>query len=140
MRIYINAKQIKKRGAAVASVPYELNSIPHTLRELITMLVLDGVRDYHHRIENKEQVPVLSAEEMESMAQIGKIGFGIPFGSAPADAGEAVEAALQGYTDGLIRIFLNEEETGGLDEPLTLREGDELTILRLVMLTGGFFR
>ena len=59
-------------------------------------------------------------------------------GCIPAE--EAVETAIQGYIDGLLRIFLNDEEVGGLDEPLCIHDGDELTILRLVMLTGGFFR
>lgn len=140
MKLYINAKQIKKRGAAVAAVPMEFPSAPQTLQELITALVHDGVRAYHNRLAGKDQFPLLSDDAMEAMAQVGKIGFGIPFGTAQADSGDAVEAALQGYKDGLYRVFLNDREIESLDEQLHLQEEDELTILRLVMLTGGFFR
>lgn len=73
------------------------------------------------------------------MSQIGKIGFGIPYGNREADPEEAVETAIQGYEDGLFRFFVGDREVESLDAPLTLQEEDTITILRLVMLTGGFF-
>ena len=139
MRIFINAKQIRKRSADVAALPYEMEPIPQTLRELIAMLVTDGVRAYHTRIRQNGATNVLSPEQMEDMAQIGKIGFGIPFGSRQADPDQAVQAAIQAFTDGLVRIFVNDRELESLDGPMELRDGDEVTILRLVMLTGGLF-
>ena len=73
------------------------------------------------------------------MSQIGRIGFGIPFGSREADTEEALETALQGFRDGLYRVFVGDREIESLDEPLGLSEGDTVTMIRLVMLTGGFF-
>lgn len=63
------------------------------------------------------------------------MGFGIPFGS---DFQDAFETALQGFEDGLYQLFIGEQEMESLDTPLLLQEEDTITIIRLVMLTGGF--
>ena len=73
------------------------------------------------------------------MSRVGKIGFGIPFGSREADLTEALETACQGFADGLYRVFIGDREIEDLDAPLHLQEGDSVTIIRLVMLTGGYF-
>ena len=52
---------------------------------------------------------------------------------------EAVETALEGFSDGLFRFFLNGSEITELNAPLDLKDNDEITIIRLTMLTGGFF-
>lgn len=138
MRIEINAKQIQKKRQHVASYGYELQRMPADLRELISMLVQDSVREYNSRINSKESGQPLSADDLDSMSRIGKIGFGIPYGSREADPQEAVETAIQGFEDGLFRFFLADREIESLDVPLELKEGDTITIIRLVMLTGGF--
>lgn len=139
MKVYISVKQIKKRASQVAFCPYELKTVPNTLRQLISILISDGVDRYNHRISEKEGITVHSKDEIEDMSQVGKIGFGIPFGSNPADFQEAVETAMQGFEDGLYRIFIGEHEMCSLDAPLDLQEEDTITIIRLVMLTGGYF-
>lgn len=76
---------------------------------------------------------------MDDMAVTGKIAFGIPFGTREADPKEAMETAIAGFQDGLYRIFINDTEAEQLDTFLELKEHDTITIIRLVMLTGGFF-
>lgn len=139
MRIYISAKQIRKRGHRVETYPYEVRSVPRTLRELIALLVTDGVERYNHRLRSKSDVPVLHSDEIDAMGLIGKIGFGLPFGTKEADLQEALDAALQGFEDGLYRFFVGEREVESLDADPCLREGDTITIIRLVMLTGSYF-
>ena len=139
MKVYISAKQIKKRGNQVVACPYELRMVPGTLRQLITELVSDGVERYNRRLLVKEDTAVLTKDDIDSMSQVGKIGFGIPFGSRQADLQEAMETAFQGFEDGLYRLFVGEQEIRSLDAPLHLQEEETITIIRLVMLTGGYF-
>lgn len=139
MKIHITAKQIRKRGNQVAACPHELKEVPATLRELIVMLVSDCVESYHQRLREKVDSRVLTEEKIEAGSQVGKIGFGIPFGSREANLQDALETAIRGFEDGLYRIFIGEREIEALDEPLHLREEDTVTIIRLVMLTGGYF-
>ena len=138
LKIYISAKQIKKRGHLVAACPYELECVPQNLRQLISMLVAGGVNAYNLRLKSRDTY-VLTDEEIDDMSRVGKIGFGIPFGSREADLDDALETAIQDFEDGLYRVFLGEREIESLDETLNLQEGDTITMIRLVMLTGGFF-
>ncbi len=139
MTVHIHLKQIKKRGGHIAQCPLELNPVPETLRQLIRILVSQGVQAYNNRLSGKDTASVLTEESMADMEQIGKIGFGIPYGSREAVLEEAIEGTLQGYEDGLFRIFIGDREPESLDAPLNLQEQDTITIIRLVMLTGGYF-
>ena len=139
MIIQIQLKQIKKRGDHITACPYELDPVPENLRQLITGLVADGVKSYNARLAQKDSTVLLSKEDMEAMETIGKIGFGIPYGNREADLDEAAAAAIQGFEDGLFRIFIGDREAEKLDAPLNLQENDTITIIRLVMLTGGYF-
>lgn len=139
MTVFISAKQIKKRGDQVAAVPYILREAPATLRQLIAMLVTDGVDRYNRRLLKKEDPALVTDEQLADMSKVGKIAFGIPFGGKAAELEPALETAFQGFEDGLYRVFLGEAEMESLDAPLGLHEGDTITIIRLVMLTGGWF-
>ena len=139
MKVYISAKQIKKKGNQIASCSYDLKDIPNTLRQLISLLVTDGVEAYNQRLQSKGNTHPLTKDDIDSMSQVGKIGFGIPFGSREASLSDALETAVQGFEDGLYRLFVGEQEMESLDAPLSLQEEDTITIIRLVMLTGGYF-
>jgi hypothetical protein len=139
MKVYIQVKKLGKRMQTVGSIPYELETCPATLRELIVCMVKQGVDGYNAQLRSGEQNKVLSETEIHDMSQVGKIAFGIPFGQKEADPAKAVDAALLAFTDGLYRFFVNEQEITELDAPLHLCEGDTIAIIRLVMLTGGLF-
>lgn len=139
MKVYISAKQIKKRGSQVSTIPYELRTAPDTLRQLISILVSDSVESYNQRLLAKEETTILAKDDIDAMSQVGKIGFGIPFGSREANLQDAQETAIQGFEDGLYRVFIEEREIESLDAAMELQEEDTITIIRLVMLTGGFF-
>lgn len=139
MKVYISAKQIKKRGNQVFAMPYELRTVPETLRQLISMLVSDSVEIYNQRLLAKEENTILAKDEIDAMSQVGKIGFGIPFGIREANLQDAQETAIQGFEDGLYRVFIGEREIESLDAAMELQEEDTISIIRLVMLTGGFF-
>ena len=139
MKVYISAKQIKKRGNQVTVYPYELRTVPNSLRQLITILVSDSVEGYNRRLQEEDGNRILTKDDIDDLSQVGKIGFGIPFGSRNADLQDALETAIQGFEDGLYRFFVGEQEIESLDAPLHLQEKDSITIIRLVMLTGGYF-
>lgn len=139
MRVNVQVKELGKRIQTVRSIPCELGACPATLRELIICMVDREVAGYNDRLRNGEQDKLLSEAEIEDMHHIGKIAFGISFGQKEADLPKAVNAALLAFADGLCRFFINEREITGLDAPLHLCEGDTITIIRLTMLTGGFF-
>ena len=138
MRINVQMKQITRRRQQVVPVPYDLPGKPGTGRELITMLVWEEVHRYRLRRQD-ENGQLNSTEEMEDMAFVGKIAFGISLSSGEADEEKAVATALQGFEDGLFRMFIEDTEVETLDSPIAIEEGSTLTLIRLTMLTGGYF-
>ena len=51
------------------------------------------------------------------------------------DADEAVKNALLCFGDGLFRMFVNDAELAP-EDPLCIKDGDEVTFIRLTMLSG----
>lgn len=139
MKVYIQVKKLGKRIQTVGSIPYELETCPATLRELIACMVNQGVEGYNERLRSGAQNKALSEAEIQDMSQVGKVAFGIPFGEREANPQKAVDAALLAFTDGLYRFYINELEITELDTPVHLCEDDTIAIIRLVMLTGGLF-
>lgn len=139
MTLYIQVKKLGKRMQAVGSVPYEPEVCPATLEALICHMVSDGVAAYNRRLQENPLPNALSESRIEDLSQVGKIGFGIPFGQKAADRQAAIDTALLAFRDGLYRFFINDREVTRLDAPLHLQDGDTVTIIRLTMLTGGLF-
>lgn len=139
MTILVYVKKIGKKLQALKPCAFEIPGKPDSLKELIRSLVEYNVSVYNHRLNHHDPSSLPSAQETEDMAQAGKIGFGILYGIRESDPAEAVETALEGFSDGLFRFFLNGSEITELNAPLDLKDNDEITIIRLTMLTGGFF-
>lgn len=136
MIIHVNTYSIGNKRTDIRPFPMDLKGAPKTLRDLLVQCVEACVEHQHQRI-NHPQKRVFSQEELDNMARVGRIAFGIDWNGTPADPAKAVETALQAYKDGLFRVFQNDGEISGLDTPLSITEGDTLTFIRLTMLSGG---
>lgn len=134
MHLYINMKQLGKRKNTIDKVVFSYEKAPEDLRELIGETVKICVADYIDRMDKGEAV--LSEEQIEDMSQIGKIAFGIVYGEKKPDVQKAIETAVQGFEDGLFRVFLGDRELEKLDEKVEFAEGNEITFIRLTMLAG----
>lgn len=134
MTLYMNIKQLGKRKDTVHKVPFEYENIPCTLRALITETVKICVAQYISRMDRGDAV--LTDEQIDDMSQIGKIAFGIVYGEKKPDIYEAMNTAIQGFEDGLFRVFRGMDELTELDREEQFNEGDEITFIRLTMLAG----
>lgn len=137
MILKINLKQIGERKQKIAPIDFTYDPIPKTVRELIIQTVTSCVNSYNERVRAGEaNVRPLMREEINDMANIGKIAFGINYSGREQDVDKAVENALQAFEDGIYRIFLNDKELEKLEAPMNARENDSLTFIRLTMLAG----
>lgn len=123
-----------KRKNTVHKVPFEYDTAPSTLRELITETVKICVAQYISRMDRGDAV--LTDEQIDDMGRIGKIAFGIVYGEKKPDVDEAAKTAIQGFEDGLFRVFRGMDELTELDREEKFNEGDEITFIRLTMLAG----
>lgn len=129
-------KKLGSRRNSITQVPYELEPVPTTVRELIVQMVSICVSDYNGRMESRELLKNLSQAEMEDKAAAGKISFGVNYGEKKAEEEQAIANALQCFEDGIFRIFCGTEQLQKLEDTITLTEKSELTFVRLTMLAG----
>ena len=134
MEILVNMKQLGARRDKIKAVPFVLAGEPATVRELITAAVQTCTEAFLQRGAAGEQP--LTEEQMRQMEEIGKIAFGVHWGNEEIDPEKAKADALQAYEDGLVRIFIGEEQLGAPDDSISLHEHDTVTFLRLTFLAG----
>jgi hypothetical protein len=139
IQLSITLKSIGKRKATLTRLPIELSHTPQTLRELIEALVAWNVQGLLERQQEQALFPYLNEEEVQERAEIGKVGFGAIYNESTPDLSKAIDTAILAFTDGLFRVFINDEEMNSLDEPLVLKDHDAITLIRLTMLAGSFW-
>jgi hypothetical protein len=107
-----------------------------TLRGLITQIVLEEVRAFQERQEQKSMIQALTQADIERGLMKGKVDSG-GREAQKVEPQQAVATALQAFEDGLYYVFIDEAQQLGLDSEVTLRPESRVTFLRLVALAGG---
>ncbi|MCM3174996.1 hypothetical protein [Paenibacillus sp. MER 99-2] len=136
MNVWVTVKSLGKRKPALAKQATELPETTGTLRQLISNMVTLQIQALEDKKSQVEWLAYLMPEEIESQGAAGKVGFGAVNHEGVPELQQAIETAVLAHEDGLYKVFVNEEEVHQLDEPLTLREGDELVFIRFTMLVG----
>ncbi|MED1954219.1 hypothetical protein [Brevibacillus centrosporus] len=139
MRLSVTVKSIGKRKNALSRIPVELQQSPQTLRELISALVEWNVRGLQERQQQLSLVPYLTEGEVQERAENGKVGFGAIYNDAAPDVAKAIDTAILAFEDGLYRVFICEQEAEALDAPLSLKEDDDVVLIRFTMLAGSLW-
>ncbi|WP_026507944.1 hypothetical protein [Butyrivibrio sp. MC2013] len=136
MYISVNIKQLGKKKNKISGMPFYLENRPSTVEQLIKECVKTCVCEYNERFDKGGAAGPITKEQIEAMREAGKIAFGINYGENRANTDSAINTALEAYSDGIYRIFLGMKELGQISEAIDIKEGDEVTFIRLVMLSG----
>ncbi len=136
MTVFIMMKNPSNLHKQVKAIPLVLPTEPRTLHELIAACVEVCVSAYRERAQASSRPVPLSEEAFAGMEALGKFAFGVHYNDKEIDLPKAIETALQAVEDGLVRIFLENEELTDLNAPLRLTEGATFTFIRLTFLTG----
>ncbi|MCR5837569.1 MAG: hypothetical protein K6G88_13805 [Lachnospiraceae bacterium] len=151
MILNILQKQIGKNRKKIEPVQMTFEQPPTNLRELIEYTVTIMVESFNERVRKGTEdsnIRLMTDEEIDSMAELGRVAFGIVYNEKEQSVEKAVDTALMAYIDGMVRIFINGELTDvpgndgvvrleDLEEyKLNLKDGDEIAFIRLAMLAG----
>ena len=144
MVLNIQVKQMGKKGRHIKPLAMEYSKCPETAQQLIEETVRMMVADFIRRQQEAKEghIPeALSEDNMQTMAEVGKIAFGEIYNDKEPDEDKAVQTAWQAYADGMVRVFIGGEEAEYNENgtQLALKEGDEVTFVRLAMLAGRMF-
>jgi len=135
MKVYIVVKAVgKTRG--FDKIEVELEDIH---KDSVASLISFFVNREISRYESNE-FKILSQEDINQMVDSGKISFGFKYREHnKIDRDEAVDIALQAFDDELFVMFVNDEQIESQDDKLSIRDGDEISFVRLTMLSGRYF-
>ena len=138
MNIFIRVKAAGKRRDMLEKRPALVPENIDSAEALIAHLVRENVRVYNAQEIDAPYFPYLSQAQLDDGAYTGKLAFGDRKNEKARDEDEAARNALQCFHDCLYRVLVNETEAlpGG---SFSLREGDTITFIRLVMLAGRRF-
>ena len=144
MDLSIQVKQLGKKGRHIMPLLLHFNGCPQTVRELIEETVKIMVEAFNEKLKNVKEglLPEnLSEEQIKAMAEMGKVAFGDIWNDKEPDEEKAIATAWQAYVDGIVRVFVNgqEAEYAEADTEFRLKDGDEITFVRLAMLAGRMF-
>lgn len=136
MEVFVSLKSVGKRKKGIEKIAYILPDDITTLRDLIEAVVSRETAAYNDRGADNRLMDFLTEAKIEDKATAGKVDFGRLYSENRANPEKAVATALQGFTDGLFRVLVNEKEATELDAPLAIGAGNTLTFIRLTFLTG----
>ena len=148
MKIKVNIKSLGARRSGISAVDFEL---PAGIKEQCTVgEFLDAVTEicvsqYKKRQNESEILKVLTSTQIEEKSLLGKIAFGVNYGTKSPVLKKAQENSRQSYLDGIFALFIDGKEISGLKNSLPLEtqielhEGSEVTFIRLTMLAGAMW-
>ena len=135
MTVYIKVKALSKRKPLIGRVSFEILETITDSRSLIEYIARRNVEEYNSKVADMQLLPYLTSEDILDKEKIGKIGFGDRKNENRQNDDDAVKNALACFEDGIFRLFINDKEIGIGDE-ISLKNGDEITFIRLTMLAG----
>ena len=137
MKLKVEVKQLGARGKKVVPVPFEIEGNPATVGELIAATAKKCAEEYNERVRKGEtMISPLSEREINDMAGVGRITFGICNVDKEQDVDKAIDNALLAFQDGLFCLFINGIQMTEAGQETALKEDDVLTFIRLTMLAG----
>jgi hypothetical protein len=99
-------------------------------------MVAQQLKALQDKNNEAEWLAYLMPEDIQEQGEAGKVGFGAIYNEGVPDIEGAMDTAITAYEDGLFKVFLNDEELQGLDEPLIIQEDDNVVFIRFTMLAG----
>lgn len=139
MEVYVRVKALGKRKDILAPTPYTIPDGICSLRQLLIGFVRNEVENYNNKEVDAQLIPFLTQQELKDQAETGKVSFGRLYSDKKADPQKAAANALQCWEDGLVRVFMNEEELTDLDAPINVIDGTVFTFIRLTFLSGSMW-
>ena len=108
-----------------------------TLRDLLAALVRHELASYEQRRTASRTLRVLTPVDLARGVDTGSYGRESRAVAAPPPEAEAIERAVEAFTDGLFFVFVDDLQVEELDAPVLIRTESTLRLVRLVALAGG---
>jgi len=135
MTIYIKIKAISSRKPIIDRLTFIVNPQLTDSNALISHIVRQNVQEYNQQTVDAPLFPHLTNIQITDKESTGRITFNDRKNENQQDEDAAIENALTSFKDGIFRMFINDQEIKP-SQAIALNEGDEVTFIRLTMLSG----
>lgn len=131
MEILVQRKSLG-RSRKLEQMTYELPEKPHTLRELLTMLVQIEVSAYN---EGTPLLTFITEDQQQDLKATGYVKF-LPVAERPdVDNTQAIDTMLQAFEDGLFKVLQGSDVYSALEEEIQWST-EPWTFIKLTFLAG----
>ncbi len=139
LRILVTVKSTSRKRNYITGKEIIVSDNNRTMKDLLCDLACQLHDAYISKSIDADIVAALTEEELSDGQESGKVGFGRRYGEGVVSREKAIETMLLVFEDGLFRVFLNNEEVVDINEAINIKDGDNLILVRFVMLSGSCF-
>jgi hypothetical protein len=140
MQVQFSVKQLGKKRPFIDAKRIEIvgeYGVPCLLRELLERVVVQQVGEFNERRAEKSLFTFFQENEIAQEAETGKVRFGAIYNDTQANVAKAIETVLLAFQDGLIAVFIDDNQVEKLDSEVVLHENTVITLVRLTFLVGS---
>lgn len=137
--MFINIKSAGCRKNTIEKREVLFEKMPETAGSLLEEAVKACAGDFRKALSREEERPA-GEGDMKDMEAAGKISYGKLYNNALVDEKTAVENVRQAFLDGEIAVFLDGAALESLETKIALNDASEVTFIRLVLLSGAYWR
>lgn len=140
MKLIFNIKSLGKKRPYLNKETIEI-AIPSstTVKELLKAIVIQQVNAFNARKDERNLISFVDEEKISNEIASGRITFNEQYNAKKANSEEAIETVHQAFEDGLIAIFINDDQFENIDQSIELKESDSITLIKLTFLSGGIW-
>lgn len=139
MKIYFSVKRLGKKRPFIDRKTIEIEGSYHesyALQTILSQIVTQQVAEFNQRREEKSLFTFLQEDAIAEEASTGKVKFGAIYNEEKAQLDKAIETVLLAFEDGLIAVFVNDDQIEDLSQLISVDENTVFTFVRLTFLAG----
>lgn len=142
MKIHFSIKRLGKKRPFLQQKAIEIEGNyhqPYALQTILTQIVTQQVAEFNQQRAEKSLFSFLQEDAIAEEAENGKVTFGAIYNAEKAQLDQAIETVLLAFEDGLIAVFVNDDQIEDLSQVITVEEHTLFTLVRLTFLAGGMW-
>jgi hypothetical protein len=141
MLIKFSIKQLGKKRPFIDSQSIEIAGEygQYSLKEILSRVVSQQVETFNQKRTEKSLFNFLQETEIQEQAQSGRVRFGAIYNETQADVAKAIETVLLAFEDGLIAVFVDDEQIDLISQTIEITPNSTFTFVRLTFLAGSIW-
>lgn len=139
MKIHFSIKRLGKKRPFITRKAIDIAgnyNQPYALQTILIQIVTQQVAEFNQKREEKSLFTFFKEDAIAEEAETGKVKFGTIYNDEKAQLDKAIETVLLAFEDGLIAVFVNDEQVEDLSQVVTVTEDSLFSFVRLTFLAG----